>query len=777
VRTEGVVRAFGDVNTSASANEGDTRLLEAKCADRFTLLNSCWFPLALGAVCMAPFLGLLLDGDAVASDPSGDYAALHLPLAQFAREELMAGRMPLWNPYVACGHPLHAAQQAAIFYPLATPLVLLLGANQGLKAALFAHLAICFSGTYFLARRLELSRYASGYAALVSTWSGALMGHLAEGHVSVVYQAALSPWFFLALLELLRSPGPRTSLRLAIVGSLCSLAGHPQVPYYALVAGALWSAGALAFGAAADRRQRVIAWVGCAGAVVLLVAAAQLLPAIELACDGLAESARGDGQYAGIFALDGADSARLMMPHLNGTPFALVRQFEIRDQYHERVVYFGLTVPLLAAYGLSRARTDKWQWGAAWTFVLALAVAFGYNTPAFAVLGRVVPGLLLFRCPGRIFCVATLAGALVAARGLDSLARGEARANRAGALRLATVALAAASIPAYAAIFHMPSFEWERYAQYARTDLLDSFCLWTLVACELAAVAVLGATRRLRGWKVAVLMIAVTMLDLGSFNVVNVRLESPEPRSASTLPQVDPMLRVVGTAELPRLTRLSLCYSRWAGEAIAQHRTALATNDGSVLPAATARLYKAIEADAAPGSALASCGSTWPGQRGIVQRLDNALPRFRFLRNGKAAELLSHRPIAACTDEDVRAICAATAPCVVLCGDEPRRLDLEVEAPQDGVLVVADTYYPGWFATVDGKRVKIDAAHGVFRAIALQAGKHRVAFVYDPWSFNVGLSLSGCGILALGGMVWLARRERQKAGIAIGKALFENTAR
>ena len=52
------------------------------------------------------------------SFPPGDFTDHFLPFSLFQRAELLAGRLPLWNPYTFSGHPFLADVQAAVFYPL-----------------------------------------------------------------------------------------------------------------------------------------------------------------------------------------------------------------------------------------------------------------------------------------------------------------------------------------------------------------------------------------------------------------------------------------------------------------------------------------------------------------------------------------------------------------------------------------------------------------------------------------------------------------------------------
>ncbi|MBL8154308.1 MAG: YfhO family protein, partial [Anaerolineae bacterium] len=70
---------------------------------------------------------------------------------------------------------------------------------------------------------------------------------------------------------------------------------------------------------------------------------------------------------------------------------------------------------------------------------------------------------------------------------------------------------------------------------------------------------------------------------------------------------------------------------------------------------------------------------------------------------------------------------------------------LETNTP--GYLVVADTFYPGWSAEVDGQETPILRANLAFRAIQLSAGSHQIMMRYAPGWFWPGLLISISGIL------------------------------
>ncbi len=79
------------------------------------------------------------------------------------------------------------------------------------------------------------------------------------------------------------------------------------------------------------------------------------------------------------------------------------------------------------------------------------------------------------------------------------------------------------------------------------------------------------------------------------------------------------------------------------------------------------------------------------------------------------------------------------------------RLKLTVNAPSAGYVVLTDTFYPGWQATVDGQASDILQANLAFRAVAVKAGRHEINFNYRPLSFTFGLwtSIVTCLIMVV----------------------------
>jgi hypothetical protein len=81
--------------------------------------------------------------------------------------------------------------------------------------------------------------------------------------------------------------------------------------------------------------------------------------------------------------------------------------------------------------------------------------------------------------------------------------------------------------------------------------------------------------------------------------------------------------------------------------------------------------------------------------------------------------------------------------------DAGDRLVLDVETERPGRLVIADTHYPGWRATLDGASVPIHPAYGVFRSVDVPAGHHRLELRFAPRTAGWGLAISALSALLL----------------------------
>lgn len=81
--------------------------------------------------------------------------------------------------------------------------------------------------------------------------------------------------------------------------------------------------------------------------------------------------------------------------------------------------------------------------------------------------------------------------------------------------------------------------------------------------------------------------------------------------------------------------------------------------------------------------------------------------------------------------------------------DRDEQVGMRANVKQSGYLVLDDSYYPGWEATIDGHSAMIVPANENFRAIAVTPGVHLIDFRYRPTSFRIGAILSVLTLIAV----------------------------
>ncbi len=731
-------------------NPGERPLGEGSPTPTRFLWRRCvlsW-PVIGAIVSLAPYMVLLVpDARVIPDGVYCDYGAYQLPVREFAREELLEGRFPLWIPYLGCGMPLHAGQQASLAYlPLMT-FVMLCGANVGIKLSLFLHLLAGYVGEYRLARQFGVSRAAATLAACVTAQSGFVVTHLMQGHVTLVLAYGLIPWFFLCVSHFLERPEGRTVLALGWLVAAFVLIGHPQMPYYALLCGLAWGASSLVVGAASRHRLRAIAWSVIAAMLALCLAAIQLLPTLELMADGAATSERGSVEYAGTIALAPLDLLRFVVPDCFGNLLRGLPEFQSPDFFHEKAGYLGWAVPLLAFYGLTRANVRRWELGVSFGCVVLLVIALGNATAGFAVLGRNLPGLCLFRCPGRVLAVVSCLFPLVAASGLDALLRRRPMAVGRQYAAVAFTIWVIASFFLYHLLDEADQFPWERYRVFAGEHLAWTGSVALLMGLTTVVTLLVCRTRRgsVRAKFAGVLIVALA--DLWNGNGCLMRLS---PDESLTMPpevrRVQPPIRFAHVPKSSRDRGLGMRYSKLVPTAVRAHRSMIGTNEGGVVPAAVERLYQAVlqhadRRDAHRLLAALSCQWVCTGAGGEWLPVESPLPRLRFLPDSKAS--LAEVPITDLNPSDW----PEYQEVIHVLSESSQSLVVEWNAEEPGSFVVADTAYPGWSCSIDGIPSPTTTIHGVFRGTTVGAGHHRIEMTYSPLSFRWGVLGSVLGLI------------------------------
>ncbi len=88
----------------------------------------------------------------------------------------------------------------------------------------------------------------------------------------------------------------------------------------------------------------------------------------------------------------------------------------------------------------------------------------------------------------------------------------------------------------------------------------------------------------------------------------------------------------------------------------------------------------------------------------------------------------------------------------------PQRVEVEAEAEDRGLVVMAQTFYHCWRAYLDGVPVPILRANFGFQAVEIPAGRHRVQWRYKDNAFLWGAAVSVGSLLGcMGAWFWMQR--------------------
>jgi Bacterial membrane protein YfhO len=153
------------------------------------------------------------------------------------------------------------------------------------------------------------------------------------------------------------------------------------------------------------------------------------------------------------------------------------------------------------------------------------------------------------------------------------------------------------------------------------------------------------------------------------------------------------------------------------------------------------------------------------------ERLPGALPRARLV--GRAVP--SAQPAIDIERIDVERVALVEEPDALEPGptgsagtsvideDLAGAIRITVKAPTRGLLVLAESFHPGWRVNVDGADARVLRVNGDFMGVVVEPGDHAVSFSFAPRSFAMGCwtSLAGIAIVlsvALAGLTTCSYR-------------------
>ncbi len=690
---------------------------------------------------------------------AGDIGSLILPWFQFQAGEWHQWRFPLWDPNSWAGQPLFGQAQPGAAYPLNWLLFWMPLKNGWMRQDVlhwFYVLVHYFAGLscYALCRDLGRSRLASVLGGIIYS----LAGYVAyTDSPQMLHGAVWAPLVFLYLFRVERGERPVASAVLSgFFLGVAWLVGHHQMQIFLSLAVAgmwLWIVASSQQPVRDGRAQRVARMARLAALAFLmtgLTSAFQILPA--------AEYGRQAVRWVGAVEPQGLGETVPYAVHAQYAmrPISLIGIFVAGMEHGPYNAFCGVAAFSLAMLGTILSWRERYVRWLATISLCAILFALGGNSVFHGMFYALAPLVEKARVPAGATVLFAVGVATLAAFGLDAIrhvdmtvdaARLEARATIAWILAGFGVVLALASLGFYAA---------------GVTVAISDYRLVVTALCAVLAAGLLVA--RISARTRAVAAIGLVLFELG--NVTDYNLATADRTTHPYLYKLaehSDVASVVGGSRIVYDDKaIPYNIGDWYGiEALNAYAASvpeslwqLAVFSARVQDIMGVRYYLGLTPP------RADLREVFQGRSGVkVFENEKAFPRAWAVHRVVGQALLSDPAFDA---RHAVFLVGKSTPKLEDCGDddvwvarhEPNYVAIKAAMSCRGMVILTDTWFPGWRATVDGRAVAIEKAYGAFRGVVVEAGDHTIEMRYRPWSVFIGAALTGIAALVALFMVW-----------------------
>ena len=753
-----------------------------------------------------------------------DISLIHYPYHIMVAGEWLAGHVPLWNPYQHIGIPLLAEAQVSALYPLGLLFLSPLSPSLELSLFILIHFTLAALSACALARTLGMSWAPATVAGLAFGMGGFLMAQVANLNImtgaawlplvlcAVILAVQRRSWLIAVLAGIPLTLQILTAQPQITLYTVITVLGYGL---YRTVADLFFNR---------DQRKWDFGRGLLSGLLVviavstgLLLAAPQILPSLELQQHSVRSQEMGLS-FLTENSLPPVMGLNLLLPSAFGNN---VVGFKGGDPFEEDFVYIGFLSLAFSFFCWGQWRKKNMLFFPL-LLVGAVLLALGRFTPLYEYVIQYLPGFSLFRIPSRWLMVVNLALAIMAGYGMETLLqRGLSRSKlMAFLLAVLLIGVSLVLIRVFQAdlLIHASTGVGNSFSRRLITAFLNKgFAIdpvyqdrlllrWViplsapayLLMANLVVAAllfVLYALRRISPRTFSLLAIAAISVDLVAAGGTTVNPIRPDSwwHNLSGGAQY-----VMQHLEEGRVFPLGMGSEEAAVSKLGQffpsaHQVHSAGGHGSPLMLARHHtfLHQAhpvqmvqllgVRYILTEGRMGEDAEATYPlvhsDEQSVVYENRDPLPRAFIvhdaIRVDSPDEALTHFQD---LDIDPRHTviletdASAPAPAVsasagnstaIITQQNPQLVEIETSLADDGYLVLLDTYYPGWAATVDGGHTPIYRANFIERAVFVPAGEHVVRFEYRPLSFRVGVWISLL-VLVVMAVLTLSRSADQK---------------
>ncbi len=709
------------------------------------------------------FFWRTLSGDVYQPADGGDLVSFLFPTYRFAAGELAQGRLPLWNPTLYGGAPFFADVQAGYLY-LPNLILFLVKPDfpyVALQWLAVLHLWWAALGMYVLLRTLrfgnrQLAPAAALCGGLAFGLSDPLLIHM--GNLNLIAVLSWMPWALAVFDRALHAPGRgwlRWSAVTALLLAISTYAGHAQSTLYVGLALALYMIfTTLAHWVEPGRGARL--WQGAGAlAVTGLLAALLAAPLLWPVLEHTPLTARADFAYQDTvgYSLAPVQMVGALAPGFFGRGPALHWGLWQRVE----LPYAGLAALLLGAAALlltrdARMRRDLLPWiGMA---LVGLAVGLGIYAIAHGWLTQLVPFFGQLRAPARALVLWTLGLSVCAGVGVDALMR---------AVALSPQARDIAALGAWRALLRAGAVGWFGVVlpllllgllltQGDETAFLRASVAG--IALAIAAVVWLGvwllSEGALNGWfgaqALGGLLVALLFFELAATGAYT-DISPQDPTTGYDHPEIVSFLKA--DPDRFRIDTRTEIAGLWQPDTAA---LAGLEDVGGIANPLTLSAWNAYwESTGGRDSArynllnvkyvIARDGTSLPANFSIALDAQGELSLFRndawlpraFLAHARDGLMLPD----------------PSQPPVIIETYAATHMRLRTDAATPTMLVLSETWHPGWRATVNGAPQPVAIVNDIQRGVLVPAGAAAVELSFAPDSLRWGWMLGALG-LALG---------------------------
>ena len=324
-----------------------------------------------------------------------DFHRYIYPTKFFARESILSGIIPFWNPYLASGMPFLANLQSCIFYPPSI-LIYILPINLGLKVYVLFHFGLAGISMYLLCRKLGLSGVPSLVASIVWTFSGWMVSS-----IDIIIILASSAWLPLILLFALKS---RESFLFSVLTGIALsfqfLGGEPSIFYFTLLLLICFSF----YFRLKIRRTALSILIGIGLSLF------QILPFLEM----VSYSERLYSQKNTAFwAFVPHELFSLIIPSATGNLIRNPLSYDWLRQMWLKSPYLGIIPFVLTAVAILYPKKKRAASFFCLIFLFSILLSFGDRTPLYK-LSQLLPLFSLVRYPVKWLYLATFSSSILA---------------------------------------------------------------------------------------------------------------------------------------------------------------------------------------------------------------------------------------------------------------------------------------------------------------------------------------------------------------------------